>query len=1035
MPLCPHLLGLELRRIVRFLLALLSAPLLLAQHNWTPDPQNETTANLWGIGFGDATLLAVGEQGTILRFDYNQPDAGWQPRGANTSAWLLGAVHAAGRWVIVGDAGAIFVSEDGGDTWIPRSSGVTARLNAVAHGNGRWIAIGEAGAVVTSTDAETWETRPALGPGFLRALAFGQGRWLLGGANGALYTTTDATTFTRVSLNTTADLEAAAISPQRFFVAGSRGFLATATSLDNWQTTTATPATLTFRGLVARADDTASAVSDGAAYLYSTAWTLNTLRPDFLATSAVLGRDESIAVGFHGGIARSSSLYSVTVSSTYAVNVIYGEDIRLTATIAGPATGVSYQWTRDGVALPGQTRSEFALSRAAWADAGNYSVRATATSRTLEARAVRLNVIPGGRPEVIDSTFNYSPAETPSAVFPAPDGKLYVTYTASNITGGYRTALTRLHADGSVDLDFRPPLASADASLSLVRVFPDGRLLVTGSFANTGATTVLLRPDGSIDPTFNPPASARLTLTSLLATTGGRFIAPSATGIVRLLPDGTPDSAFKSITGASLLGVDSAGRVYVTTLTTTRSEYGYIYYTTTTVRRYGTDGSPEPTPIANFSSSDYPIGSYSYLSGMLGDWLFARYTDRGKIYGSAYLAGFHLDDRTVRVASGGAYAQYLTATSALPTASGTVWEMRPSQELNSNSIPLYSMTAAAYLPNVGRTHTRYATLPDLSGFQPIAAAADGALYARPHHFIAGARPLKPLVRIRPLAGRVGRLTNLSVRSHVTAAAPLIVGFVTSGTGSTRVLVRGLGPALAPFGVADALRDPALALRRGTTDAGANDDWNPALAPGFAALGAFPLRAGSRDAALEASIADGNYTATLTTTDAQGGTALVELFESSADFTPSRTFVNVSARGPVAPDRPLIVGFTLTGETPARVLIRAAGPALRQFGVTGWLGDPMLRLYRQSTALWENDTWTSGSSIEKPPFDARTEVIAASEAVGAFPLVPSDQPAMFGRSSADAAMLVTLAPGSYTAQIAGLGSQPAGTALIEVYLVP
>ena len=275
------------------------------------------------------------------------------------------------------------------------------------------------------------------------------------------------------------------------------------------------------------------------------------------------------------------------------------------------------------------------------------------------------------------------------------------------------------------------------------------------------------------------------------------------------------------------------------------------------------------------------------------------------------------------------------------------------------------------------------------------------------------------MRIRPLTGETGRLTNLSVRAFIASAAePLIAGFVTAGSGSTRVLVRAIGPGLRAFAVADAVADPQLSVTRNGATEAANDNWDGALAPRFASLGAFPLTSGSLDAALETSVVSGNYTSVVTPAGGGAGTGLIELYETAETPAPRR-FVNISARGPVAPARPLIVGFTITGKVPANLLVRGAGPALAGFGVVGALADPALKLYRQDAALWENDNW-SGDEND------RVAIAAAAASVGAF---------AFPAGSADAAMVVTLAPGSYTAQISAAGTASTGVALVEVYEVP
>lgn len=130
-------------------------------------------------------------------------------------------------------------------------------------------------------------------------------------------------------------------------------------------------------------------------------------------------------------------------------------------------------------------------------------------------------------------------------------------------------------------------------------------------------------------------------------------------------------------------------------------------------------------------------------------------------------------------------------------------------------------------------------------------------------------------------------------------------------------------------------------------------------------------------------------------------------------------VNVATRAFVGRDEQvLIAGFVVGGTAPKRVLVRGAGPALAGFGVAGALADPELRVFAGATLRAENDQW------DRPAAGGATvaEVSAAAAGSGAFP---------FAAGSADAALLVTLAPGAYTAVLEGRGGAT-GAGLVEVY---
>jgi peroxiredoxin len=130
----------------------------------------------------------------------------------------------------------------------------------------------------------------------------------------------------------------------------------------------------------------------------------------------------------------------------------------------------------------------------------------------------------------------------------------------------------------------------------------------------------------------------------------------------------------------------------------------------------------------------------------------------------------------------------------------------------------------------------------------------------------------------------GALVNLSCRARVgTGGDILIAGFVVNGTASKRMLVRAIGPTLASLGVDGALADPRLEIVRPGAAVGAppvagNDNWDAALAPTFAAVGAFALTPGSRDAALVATLAPGAYTVQVSGVNNTTGVAIVEVYE-------------------------------------------------------------------------------------------------------------------------------------------------------------
>jgi hypothetical protein len=272
-----------------------------------------------------------------------------------------------------------------------------------------------------------------------------------------------------------------------------------------------------------------------------------------------------------------------------------------------------------------------------------------------------------------------------------------------------------------------------------------------------------------------------------------------------------------------------------------------------------------------------------------------------------------------------------------------------------------------------------------------------------------------------------RLFNLSSRGFVgTGANNLVAGVVVSGTAGKQYLARAIGPGLAGFGFTGFLPDPVLQILDATgKQIAANTNWqtdpNAGNLPTLAAsVGAFPLSKTNRDSALVATLPYGQYTLQVSSASGGTGIGLAELYE--LDPTVGRT-LNLSTRGLVTPGAGVLVGgLVVRGPGPKRILIRAVGPTLGVFGVPGTLDDPVITLYSSSNAvIATNDDWGTPAGTTATAAD----ISSASSAVGAFGL---------SAGSKDASLLLTLAPGAYTAIASGKGGA-SGVVLLEVYELP
>lgn len=160
------------------------------------------------------------------------------------------------------------------------------------------------------------------------------------------------------------------------------------------------------------------------------------------------------------------------------------------------------------------------------------------------------------------------------------DGKVLVGGDFTNYNGTSRNYITRLNADGTLDMTFNPG-AGANGSVYSVALRSDGKVMIGGFFATYDGTSrnhiARLNTDGTLDTGFNPGAGTNLTVWCLAiqpldgkVLIGGSFTTfdgTSRNSIARLNTDGTLDTGFDPGTGADAdvnsLAVQSDGKVLI----------------------------------------------------------------------------------------------------------------------------------------------------------------------------------------------------------------------------------------------------------------------------------------------------------------------------------------------------------------------------------------------------------------------------------------------------------------------------------------
>jgi hypothetical protein len=169
-----------------------------------------------------------------------------------------------------------------------------------------------------------------------------------------------------------------------------------------------------------------------------------------------------------------------------------------------------------------------------------------------------------------------------------------------------------------------------------------------------------------------------------------------------------------------------------------------------------------------------------------------------------------------------------------------------------------------------------------------------------------------------------------------------------------------------------------------------------------------------ESAIIANLPPGSYTAVVRGVGNSVGTGVVDAYDLSA-ASPAK-LVNVATRGLIQPgDKLMIAGFIVQNGS-VRAVVRAIGPSLAAFGITNALPDTTLQLRDGNGAIVvENDDWKIRSN--------GTSQQAELEATGLQPT-----------NDLEAAVVVTLPPGQYTAQVRGK-PETTGTGVVQVYFLP
>ncbi len=750
------------------------------------------------------------------------------------------------------------------------------------------------------------------------------------------------------------------------------------------------------------------------------------------------GSPFAITLTANNGIAVNQS-FTLTVNPAIVAPVIANAPVggtiargqnanfNVTATGTEPLT---YVWRKDGAVLTGATASTLLLTGAQTSNAGSYTVTVSNAAGTVTSAPAFLNVLsptvivtpPRSQTALVGATVTFSVEVTgsPAASFQwRANGQTIPGATASTLT------LTNVQPVNAANYDV---------------IVSNG---VGGGVSSVAQLTVVTAATAPV--ITSSPAPRTVVLGGSTTLSVGVNAAPAPTYQWRKNGAAIPGANGSSVTLSNLQLGDSVN--YDVVVTNSVGSATSSPAAVTVVRRSfaGTYLGSLGTGLGNFALHVRPDNTAVFLGYLPGSAIGLRSTDLPVS-----------DTGVFSLVQNGIGISGTIASDTAGAITGTVAGVSGASLSGSRSPDVGgSLAAAGYYQGAAvNTSSSLSAIVNAAGqafvLVQTAVAADGgqtsidsnnriSLSTARQLIVATVAPETSSITAVVTAGATTtsysgaseavlanqRLANISTRARVgTGDSVTIAGFVISGQESKPVLIRAIGPTLAGLGISTALTAPKLELFRSgsSTPIATNIGWatssnTSSIIAATVSAGAFALGNNAADSVIFTTLAPGAYTAVISSANNTPGVALAEVYDLSAPAAGQKLF-NISTRASTgAGDSTLIAGIVVSGTVPKRMLIRGVGPTLATLGVVGALAQPQLSVVKDGVTVASNSNWTTSPDA--------SAIAAASAQVGAFAL---------GTTSADAAMIVSLAPGNYSASVVGANGT-AGIAIIEIYELP
>lgn len=515
--------------------------------------------------------------------------------------------------------------------------------------------------------------------------------------------------------------------------------------------------------------------------------------------------------------------------------LVLSQPANVTTTVGGTAVfdvivrgtaPLSYQWRKDGVALPGATLPTLTLKNVQDADAGGYSVEITNALGSDVSATAKLTV-------------------NPVPTLP----KIDVAPVARTVTEGATVSLS-VTASGSGPLSYRwlKSGVAIPGATTATLTFNPARLSDAGSYAVavTNSVGTVTSPEAvlTVNPAVQPP--------TITLQPEGRSLTAGDSLTLTVAAAGTPPFSYQwRRNGQSLDGANAATYARAQVREADAGSYDVeVSNSAGSVRSAIAVVTVAPAPSSRISN----VSIRTPLA--VGQTLIVGLTMAG-------------GSKSVLVRAVGPGLAPFGVTDAMTDPKLTVYSGGSVVGANDDwggggsLTTAFAAVGAFALPAASRDAALLATIDGGRTVQ-VTGATSGTVLVEAYDAGSGDSP---------------RLVNVSARNRVAGVTePLIAGFTLTGNAPRTILIRGVGPTLASFGVPGALSDPRLELYSGSTKINENDNWSGSLSSTFTAVGAFALVSGGRDAALLVTLAPGGYTVQVTGVGGVSGDALIELYE-------------------------------------------------------------------------------------------------------------------------------------------------------------